>query len=305
MFFRFRTYSLLFILILCVLWHSCKDPSTIVFTTDIENVIGPFSSVSTQGPDRVAITTIDSSGWEIISNDTSYTAMSLLSTIRYDLGTGHNRIVLSKLLIQNRKQPVLSADQSHLVGYMGRELLQAFAGETPMHQQERNAPAGLADSALGYQYSAVNVNDRGPDITLLYPAGRLFNWTIQLPGNNPINIGGIPPDILTVIRPSPDSVEVLDVFTNKDYTVQWIGPNSSVDLVISDYGSGGVQPLMHVNFQHVQSNSAKIDIHTLPSGPKIFTFSTATEVTSVIDGIPIIMRFTSIHNVMVRIIGPS
>jgi hypothetical protein len=297
MFNKFRTYFLLLIPVLSVLWHGCKDPSPIVFTMDIVNQIGPFSNVSTPSR-RVAITAIDSSGWEIISNDTSYTAMALLSTIRYDSATTHHRIVLSKILIQDRTQPVLSADQTQIVGYLGERLLQAYADDALMHLEKRHVTTGLSDSALGYQYSAVNIDDQGPDNHLSYPAGGLFNWKIQLLDNNPVYIGGIPPQEISVVSPSPDSVEILEI--NKNYVVKWVGPNASVDLVISEYGGGIVNPKKHINFQHAQSNSAKIDIGTFYPGPYLFTFSTTTEVTSDISGIPITMRFASIHNVVVR-----
>ncbi len=294
---------MLLCLILCVLWHGCKDPLPIVFTEDIVNQIGPYENISNLGRDRVAITTIDSSGWKIISNDTSYTAMALLSTIQYDSATTHHRIVLSKILIQDKKQPVRSRDQIQLIGYMGRRLVQAYADDTPLHQEKRRVPvlSGLADTALGYQYSAVNIDNQGPDSILHYPTGEVFNWTIQLPDNNPMNIGGIPHEGIRVIHPSPDSVEILDR-NDKDYTVQWLGSNESVDLVISEYdGSGNVNPKKHINFQRAQSNNAKIDIGTLVLGTTLFTFSTTTDVTSVVNGIPITMRFASIHNVVVRI----
>ncbi len=298
MFSRYRTYFILLSLTLSVLWHSCKDPLPIVFTADVINIIGPLTDISTPLKDPVALTTVDSSGWEIISNDTSYNAIALLSTIQYDSATTHHQVVLSKVLVQDRSQPVYNSSQTQLVGYKGLQLSQVKGDDVPMHIEKRRVPIGLGDTALGYQYSAVNIDNEGPDNSLHYREGEIFNWTVQLQNANPVNIGGIPPGLIRLIQPSPDSVEILDV--NKECTIQWLGSNESVDLVISDYYNGSVKPLKHINFQHIQSNTAKIDIHEIPVGQCLFTFSTTTEVTSNINGIPILLRFASIHNVVVR-----
>ena len=295
---KFRTYFLFVCLILSVLWHGCKDPIPIVFTADETDIIGPFTDIPIPPRDWVALTTVDSSGWEIISNDTSYTAMALLSTIQYDSATTHHQIVLSKVLIQDRSQPVYTSSQTQLVGYKAHQLSQADANEVPMHSEKRRVPAGLEDTALGYQYSAVNVDDQGPDHSLHYREGEIFNWTIQLQNAGPVNIGGIPPGVIRVIQPSPDSVEILDV--NQECTIRWLGSNKSVDLVICLISGGNVYPERHINFQHIQSNTAKIDIHDFPPGLHRFTFSATTEVPSNIGGIPILMRFASVHNVVVR-----
>ncbi|MGD0338626.1 MAG: hypothetical protein ABSB78_07530 [Bacteroidota bacterium] len=298
MFSRYRTYFILLTLTLSVLWHGCKDPLPIVFTADVINIIGPLTDISTPLKDPVALTTVDSSGWEIISNDTSYNAIALLSTIQYDSATTHHQVVLSKVLVQDRSQPVYNSSQTQLVGYKGLQLSQIEGDDVPMHIEKRRVPIGLGDTALGYQYSAVNIDNEGPDNSLHYREGEIFNWTVQLQNANPVNIGGIPPGLIRLIQPSPDSVEILDV--NKECTIQWLGSNESVDLVISDYYNGSVKPLKHINFQHIQSNTAKIDIHEIPVGQCLFTFSTTTEVTSNINGIPILLRFASIHNVVVR-----
>ncbi len=303
MFLRFRTYFLFSCLILCVLWHGCKDPLPIVFTADETDIIGPLTDISTPLRDRVALTTVDSSGWEIISNDTSYTAIALLSTIQYDSATTHHQIVLSKVLIQDRSQLVYNSSQTQLVGYKGLQLSQANADDLPMHIEKRQNPIGVGDTALGYQYSAVNIDNQGPDNSLHYREAEIFNWTVQLQNANPVNIGGIPPGMIRVIQPSPDSVEILD--REKECTIRWLGSNESVDLVISEIkvneiGKQILYPERHINFQHVQSNTAKIDIHDFVQGPHLFTFSMTTEVTSNISGIPILLRFASIHNVVVR-----
>jgi hypothetical protein len=298
MFFKLRKYFLFSCLILCVLWHGCKDPLPIAFTADETDIIGPLTNISTLSQNRVALTTIDSSGWEIISNDTSYTAIALLSTIQYDSATTHHQIVLSKVLVQDRSQPVYNSSQTQLVGYKGLQLSQANAHDVPMHIEKRRVPAGLGDTALGYQYSAVNIDNQGPDNSLHYREGEIFNWTVQLQNANPVNIGGIPPGMIRVLQPSPDSVEILDRF--KDYTIRWLGSNESVDLVISEISGWIIDPKKHINFRHVQSNTAKIDIHDFVQGPHLFTFSTTTEVISNIGGIPILLRFASIHNVVVR-----
>jgi hypothetical protein len=302
MFFKFRTYFLISSLVLSVLWHGCKDPLPITFTADETDIIGPVTSIDLS-QNRVALTSIDSSGWEIISNDSSYTAIALLSTIQYDSGTTHHQIVLSKVLIQDRSQPVYNSGQTQLVGYKGLQLSAAYADDVPMHIETRRVPPplGLTDTALGFQYSAVNIDEQGPDNSLHYREGEIFNWTVQLQNANPVNIGGLPPGIIRSIQPSPDSIEIIDHF--KDYTVRWLGSNGSVDLVISDYGTN-FRPLKHINFQHVTSNTATIDMidmAEIPVGQCLFTFSATTEVISNIGGIPILMRFASIHNVVVRI----
>jgi hypothetical protein len=307
MFFRLRTYFLLSSLILCVLWHGCKDPLPITFTADETDIIGPLTDISALSQNRVTLTTIDSSGWEIISNDSSYTAIALLSTIQYDSGTTHHQIVLSKVLVQDRSQPVYINSQTQLVGYKGLQLSQANAQDVRMHMEKRQRPIDPEDTTLGYQYSAVNIDEQGPDNSLHYREGEIFNWTVQLQNANPVNIGGLPPGMIRAIQPSPDSVEIIDHF--KDYTVGWLGSNESVDLVISEIyvnatGKQILYPKKHINFRHSQLNTAKIDMIDMieiPLGQCLFTFSTTTEVTSNIGGIPILMRFASIHNVVVRI----
>jgi hypothetical protein len=298
MFIKFRTYFLFSCLILCVLWHGCKDPLPIAFTADETDIIGPFTVLSIPARDRVALTTVDSSGWEIISNDSSYTAIALLSMIQYDWDTTHHQIVLSKVLIQDRSQPVYNSSQTQLVGYKGLQLSQANADDVLMHSEKRRGPVSLEDTALGYQYSAMNIDNQGPDNSLHYQEGEIFNWTVQLQNANPVTIGGIPPGMIRVIQPSPDTVEILDV--NKECTIRWLGPNESVDLVISLISGENMYPEKHINFRHIQSNTAKIDINGFVQGLHLFTFSTTTEVPSNIGGIPVLMRFASIHNVVVR-----
>ncbi len=301
--FRNRTYIVIFIALTSVLWHSCKDPLPVVFQQDKTDQISPYESLSTPNPISAMLTTVDSSGWRII--DTAYSAIAILSDVRYDLDTIHSHIVMSKLILQDKTRPV-KTPASMFIGFRGVRCDTLIAGDVPMRPEIRRNYTGNPDTALGYQYTALNENGMGPD-PLEYHPGSLFNWTIRVPGRPTTYFGGIPSDIIRLVRPSPDSVERIDKGT--DYTVKWTGPNGSVDLIISEITGNPSQGLtfslkQHVNFQRATSDTVVVtseQLDRLAPGLYMFTLSASSEVPAEINGVPIAIRSASVHNVMVRL----
>ncbi len=174
-----------------------------------------------------------------------------------------------------------------------------------MRKELRHVYADIPDSLLGYQWTAVNADGKGPEQTLTYPETGIFNWTVGLSGLASADIGGIPAQKIRVVQPSADSVERID--RSKDYTVKWNGPNNSVDLVISEIIGSSLANLrlkIHYNFQRATSDTAVVSsdrLGLLFPGLYLFTFSTATETPSEIHGIPVVLRIASVHNVVVRL----
>ena len=291
-------------ILVCLLFlcqAGCQKPSPLTVEPPADSPAGSLLVTAVSNPDtNITVSPIDSTG-VLPTDQTGYSGLFLVNTVRYDNGHGAPPVVYASAYFGDRNKPLLV--NGKVVGYYGIDLMPSSIiplkiGGIPMIRYPYKIHVGSRDTTFGYIY-------RAPAFFVLQPKTS-YDWDDPGPDPrlSPFKDSVQTPEDLTVLAPVGGSV----ISRAKQVDLRWTG-KGNLFIVISTYNpvTGKSRPVLQLQ-PAVNTGHAVIEPRLLALLPQtrnyVFTFIIANRADRLLGGLPkdrILVQAASVYNSYVQL----
>jgi hypothetical protein len=238
----------------------------------------------------------------------AFPATFLVNGVTTDLGSSKSTFSYSRILLNNKRNPIRSLALGKVIGYVGMDVGNAKVNSVNLPKMYRPVRTYTSYSPLenaGPAYTLVDQNDQ-PISVFSYSAAQRYKFVAEGRGAvAPFQLEIGSPEEIAVVEPRAGSV----VFRDEDLQIRWNGKvGSSFKILISSFNDRSnipVRPLIEVTVKE-GTNSIVLPAKVMKGfqasgeGRYLFSFISSNRAETRIPGYSenVLVQASSIHNVL-------